>query len=125
LQITLSASRIIIFKDMEPITWDDFAKIDIRTGTIVAAEVFAAARKPAYKIRVDFGEAGICTTSAQISRLYRPEEIIGKQVVGVLNFPPKRIAGLNSEFLLLGAVNGEEVTLLTADKPVENGLKIG
>lgn len=125
MQITLSASRIINFKDMEPITWDDFAKIDIRTGTIVAAEVFAEARKPAYKIRVDFGEAGIRTTSAQVTRLYRPEEIIGKQVVGVLNFPPKRIAGLNSEFLLLGAVNEEEVTLLTADKPVKNGLKIG
>lgn len=110
---------------MEPITREDFSKIDIRTGTIIAAEVFAEARKPAYKIKVDFGEAGVRTTSAQVTRLYRPEELIGKQVVGVLNFPPKRIAGLKSEFLLLGAVEGEEVTLLTADKPVKNGLKIG
>lgn len=110
---------------MDLITWDDFAKIDLRTGTIIAAEVFAEARKPAYKISVDFGEAGVRTTSAQVTRLYKPEELIGKQVVGVLNFPPKRIAGLKSGFLLLGAVNEEEVTLLTADKPVKNGLKIG
>ena len=110
---------------MEPITREDFSKIDIRTGTIIAAEVFAEARKPAYKIKVDFGEAGVLSTSAQVTRLYRPEELIGKQVVGVLNFPPKRIAGLKSEFLMLGAVEGDEVTLLTADKPVKNGLKIG
>ncbi|MCD8539108.1 MAG: tRNA-binding protein [Leadbetterella sp.] len=110
---------------MEPITWDDFAKIDIRTGTIIEAEVFTEARKPAYKIRVDFGELGIRKTSAQVTRLYRPEELIGKQVAGVLNFPPKQIAGMKSEFLLLGAVNEDEVTLLTADKPVKNGLKIG
>jgi len=110
---------------MEPITWDDFAKIDIRTGTIIAAEVFAEARKPAYKITVDFGNSDIRTTSAQVTRLYQPEELVGRQVVGVLNFPPKRIAGLKSEFLLLGAVNDDEVTLLTVDKPVQNGLKIG
>ena len=110
---------------IEPITWEDFAKIDICTGTIVAAEVFAEARKPAYKIKVDFGGSGIRTTSAQVTRRYSPEELIGKQVVGVLNFPPKRIAGLKSEFLLLGAINQDEVTLLTPDKPVENGLKIG
>lgn len=110
---------------MEPITWDDFAKIDIRTGTIIAAEVFAEARKPAYKITVDFGNSDIRTTSAQVTRLYNPEELIGRQVVGVLNFPPKRIAGLKSEFLMLGAVNDDEVTLLTVDRPVQNGLKIG
>ncbi len=110
---------------MEPISWDDFTKIDIRIGTIVEAEVFTEARKPAYKIKADFGEAGVRTTSAQVTRLYRPEEIIGKQVAGVLNFPPKRIAGLKSEFLLLGAVEADEVTLLTTDKPVKNGLKIG
>lgn len=110
---------------MEPITWDDFAKIDIRTGTIIAAGVFAEARKPAYKITVDFGNSDIRTTSAQVTRLYQPEELIGRQVVGVLNFPPKRIAGLKSEFLLLGAVNDDEVTLLTVDRPVQNGLKIG
>lgn len=108
-----------------PISWDDFAKIDIRVGTIVHAEVFAEARKPAYKLVIDFGELGTKKSSAQITKLYRPEEIIGKQVIAVVNFPPKQIASIKSECLVLGAVDGEEVTLLTTSKITGNGLRIG
>lgn len=107
------------------ITWNDFEKVDIRVGTIISAEVFKEARKPAYKIVVDFGELGTRKTSAQITKLYSPEEIIGKQVIAVVNFPAKQIANIQSECLIMGAVNGDEVTLLTVDKPAKNGLRIG
>jgi tRNA-binding protein len=107
------------------IVYDDFEKIVMRVGTIIKAEVFKEARKPAYKIMIDFGEDGVRKTSAQITQLYSTEEIIGKQVVAVVNFPPKQIAGIKSECLLLGAMNGSEVTLITMDKAVENGLRIG
>jgi tRNA-binding protein len=107
------------------ITYEDFAKIEMRAGTIIKAEVFKEAKKPAYIISIDFGEYGILKTSAQITRLYAAGEIVGKQVVAVVNFPPKQIATIKSECLLLGAVNGDEVTLLTLDKPVKNGLRIG
>lgn len=107
------------------INWDDFSKIEMRVGTIVSTEIFKKAKKPAYKINVDFGELGIKKSSAQITKLYAPEEIIGKQVIAVVNFPPKQIATMKSECLILGAVNGEEVILLTTDKKVENGLEIG
>lgn len=112
-------------KRTEQITWDDFAKIEMRVGTIIDAEIFKEAKKPAYKIVIDFGEYGIRKTSAQITTLYSPEDVIGKQVVAVLNFPPKQIANIQSECLILGAVNESEVTLLTTDKPVNNGLRIG
>jgi tRNA-binding protein len=107
------------------IAWSDFEKIEMRVGTVIAAEVFKEAKKPAYKISIDFGSFGVRKTSAQITKLYSPEDIIGKQVIAVLNFPPKQIANFQSECLLLGAVNNTEVTLLSADKPVENGLRIG
>lgn len=107
------------------INWEDFSKIDIRVGTIVGSELFKKARKPAYKIRVDFGDFGIRKTSAQITKLYDADELIGKQVIAVVNFPPKQIANIQSECLILGAVNENEVTLLTPDKKVKNGLKIG
>ncbi len=100
-------------------------KVDIRVGTVVSAEVFTAARKPAYKLVIDFGPLGTRKSSAQITRLYTPEDIIGRQVVAVVNFPPKQIATLRSECLVLGAVDGEEVTLLTPDKQTANGLRIG
>jgi tRNA-binding protein len=83
------------------------------------------AKKPAYKITIDFGEYGIRKTSAQIASLYSTGEIIGKQIIAVVNFPPKQIANMKSECLLLGAVNNNEVTLITTDKPVINGLRIG
>ncbi len=107
------------------ISWADFSKIDIRVGTIIGAEIFKEAKKPAYKISIDFGSLGIRKTSAQITKLYSPDEIIGKQVIAVVNFPPKQIANIQSECLILGAVNEKEVTLLTTDKPVNNGLRIG
>jgi tRNA-binding protein len=107
------------------ITWSDFEKIEIRVGTILSAEVFKEAKKPAYKITIDFGEFGIRKTSAQITKRYQPEEIIGKQVVAVVNFPPKQIANIQSECLILGAVDDDAVTLLTLDKLVKNGLLVG
>lgn len=107
------------------ITWSDFEKVDIRVGTIISAELFKEARKPAYKIVVDFGDLGTRKTSAQVTKLYSPEEIIGKQVIAVVNFPVKQIANIQSECLIMGAVNGDEVTLLTVDKPAKNGWRIG
>lgn len=109
----------------EHISWSDFEKVEIRVGTIISAEVFKEARKPAYKIVVDFGELGTRKTSAQITKRYSPEEIVGKQVIAVVNFPPKQIATIQSECLIMGAVDGDEVTLLTVDKPAKNGLRIG
>lgn len=106
------------------INWDDFSKIDIRVGTIVSAEIFKEARKPAFKIEVDFGDYGVKKSSAQLTKLYSPEELIGKQVVCVVNFPPKQIANFFSECLILGAVDSDEVILLTTDKKAGNGQKI-
>lgn len=110
---------------MNQITWNDFEKIDCRTGTIIAAEPFTEAIKPAYKLKIDFGKLGIKKTSAQITELYQPEELVGKQIVAVVNFPPKQIANFMSECLVLGIMNGKEVTLLSVDKPTQNGFKIG
>ncbi len=107
------------------ITWKDFEKIEMRVGTIVQAEVFAEARNPSYKITINFGEYGLRKTSAQVTKLYQPEDLIGKQVVAVVNFPPKQIANMLSECLLLGATEGDEVTLLNTERPVKNGLRIG
>lgn len=107
------------------ITWSDFEKIDIRVGTILTAAIFKEVSKPAYIITIDFGPWGIKKSSAQLTVLYEAEMLIGKQVMAVVNFPPKQIANIKSECLVLGIVDGAVVTLLTADKPVENGLKIG
>lgn len=112
-------------KTSELINWSDFSKIEMRVGTVLKAEIFKEAKKPAYKIEIDFGDWGIKKTSAQITKLYLPDTIVGKQVIAVVNFPPKQIANFYSECLILGVVNDEEVTLLTADKVVKNGLRIG
>ena len=107
------------------IEWSDFSKIEMRVGTVISAEVFKEARNPAYKISIDFGEFGIKKTSAQITKLYQPENIIGKQVVAVINFPPKQIANIMSECLVLGGLGDEkEVTLLQPERKVKNGIKI-
>lgn len=109
-----------------PLTWAQFEQVEIRTGTILHAEVFKEARKPAYKLQIDFGPLGTRRTSAQITTLYQPEELIGKQVVAVVNFPPKQIATFMSECLVLGAVGADgTVTLLQTERPTENGLRIG
>lgn len=108
----------------EQISWADFQKVEMRVGTIIGAEVFKEARNPAYKLVIDFGEFGHAKSSAQITSLYSVEELIGMQIVAVVNFPPKQIANLISECLVLGAVNGKEVTLLSPNKKVENGLRI-
>lgn len=108
------------------IEWNDFAKIDIRTGTILEATVFEKAKKPAYQLVIDFGPLGIKKSSAQITRHYQPEKLIGKQIVAVVNFPPKQIANFMSECLVLGVYDNEhEVVLLHPDHPTENGQPIG
>ena len=110
----------------QQISWSDFAKLDIRSGTVLEAEVFKEARKPAYKLKVDFGPLGVLKTSAQITELYKVEELPGKQVLAVVNFPPKQIANFMSECLILGTYGKEgEVTLLTTDKNTANGAKVG
>ncbi len=111
--------------EKESINFSDFERIDMRAGTIIKAEIFGKARKPAYKLWIDFGDLGIKKTSAQITRLYEPAGLVGKQVIAVVNFQPKQIADFMSECLVLGVVNGKEVSLLTPDIPVKNGLKVG
>jgi len=108
------------------ITWQDFEKIDVRAGTIIAAENFPNARKPTYQLTIDFGELGVKKSSAQLTSLYSKDEIKGKQVVAVVNFPPKQIANFFSECLVLGVYNeNNEVVLLQPDKLVKNGCKVG
>lgn len=111
---------------MSTISWDDFAKIEIRAGTIMEVNDFPKAKNPAYQITIDFGELGIKRSSAQITHLYDKEALIGKQVIAVMNFPPRQIANFFSECLVLGVyTDKKEVVLLTPDRPVENGWKIG
>lgn len=108
------------------ITFDDFLKIDIRIGTIIAAEVFKEARKPAYKMQIDFGgDIGVKKTSAQITVHYEPETLIGKQVAAVVNFPPRQIGPIMSEVLTLGfSDTSGDIVLFSPDSPVPNGSKL-
>ncbi|WP_167598905.1 tRNA-binding protein [Leeuwenhoekiella sp. ZYFB001] len=106
--------------------WSEFERVDMRVGTIISVSDFPEARKPAFQLNIDFGDAiGVRKTSAQITKRYQRQELVGKQVIAVVNFPKKQIANFMSECLLLGAVNGEEVTVLNPDLPVPNGLRIG
>lgn len=109
------------------LTWSDFEKVEMRIGTILEVNDFPEARNPAYQIHIDFGsEIGMKKTSAQITKKYNKEELIGKQVVAVVNFPRKQIGTFMSECLLLGSIGeNNEVVLLSSDKSVENGLRIG
>ena len=112
---------------MPEITWEDFEKVDVRVGRIVTAEPFPEARKPSVRLVVDFGpEVGEKRTSAQLTAHYDAEGLVGRQVVAVVNFPPKRIAGFKSEVLVLGAMGGSgEVHLLAPEPASPEGLRIG
>ena len=110
---------------METISWADFEKIELRVGTILAVEDFPEAKKPAYKLTIDFGELGIKKSSVQIVALYKKEELVGRQVVGVINFPPKKIGPFMSECLTTGFPdeNGN-VVLTQPERKVPNGAKM-
>ena len=111
---------------MTPITYDDFAKIDIRVGRVVAVEDFPKARKPAYKLRIDFGELGIKSSSAQITKYYDKTNLVGKLVLAVVNFPPRQIANFFSEVLTLGVVVGDgDIVLVHPEREVPLGSRIG
>lgn len=109
---------------MEEITWGDFEKVAIVAGTVVRAEPFPEARKPALKVWVDFGPYGERKTSAQIASIYTPEDLIGRQVVGVVNFPEKQIGPFRSQFLLTGFPTDEGVVLTAVERPVPNGTRL-
>lgn len=108
------------------ISWSDFEKIDIRVGTILEAVPFPKAQKPAYQLTIDFGKLGIKKSSAQITSLYQPERLAGRQVIAIVNFPPKQIANFFSECLVLGVYAEDgNVVLLQPDRKVINGSRIG
>ena len=106
------------------LSWNDFTKVDMRVGTVVKVEDFPQARNPAYKLWIDFGALGTLKSSAQITVKYNKEELLGAQVVAVVNFPEKQIGPLMSQCLVLGAEDGKAVTLLSPNKEVPNGLRI-
>lgn len=110
---------------MDEISWEDFDKVELRVGTILSVEDFPKAKKPSYKIKIDFGEFGVRQSSAQITVHYSKEDLIGRQVLAVINFPKKQIANFFSECLTTGLpdMNGN-VVLLSPDKPVPNGSKL-
>ncbi|MGH8308125.1 MAG: tRNA-binding protein [Gammaproteobacteria bacterium] len=112
---------------MDTITWQDFEKVELRAGTVIAAEPFPEARKPAYKLTVDFGsEVGVRQSSAQITTHYRLEDLVGRQMLAVVNFPPKRIGPFLSECLVCGFYREDgSVVLAVPDQPVQNGARLG
>ncbi|HKJ54223.1 MAG TPA: tRNA-binding protein [Gammaproteobacteria bacterium] len=111
---------------METIDWNDFEKVELRVGTIIEAEEFPEARKPAYKLKVDFGdEIGVLKSSAQITDLYRVDDLVGRQVVGVVNFPPRQIGPVRSECLVTGFHRDDGAVVLAApDRAVPNGARL-
>ena len=112
--------------EINEISWHDFEKVEMRVGTILEAKEFPEARKPAYQLIIDFGtEIGIKKSSAQITKRYSRDDLIGKQIVAVVNFPKKQIGNFMSECLVLGSVSNQDIVLLTSDLKVVNGLRIG
>ena len=111
---------------MTTISWQEFEQVDLRVGTIVSAEVFAEARQPAYILHVDFGaDLGVLKSSSQITDLYQPDALVGQQVIGVVNFPPKQIGPIQSQCLITGLPQGDgSVVLVQPDRQVSNGLKL-
>jgi tRNA-binding protein len=109
------------------ITWDHFEAVEMRAGTVVKVEAFPEARKPAYKVTVDFGpEIGLRRTSAQVTTVYAPSDLVGRQVMGVLNFPPKQIGPFRSEFLLAGFYRHDGAVILAVpERDVQNGARLG
>jgi tRNA-binding protein len=126
-------ARVAIFNilalensSLSMITWNDFEKLDIRTGTIIDVQDFPEARNPAWKLTIDFGALGIKRSSAQITKLYGKNDLNGKQVIAIINFPPKQVGPFISECLVMGVVGDDkEVVLLQPERRVENGRKIG
>jgi len=111
---------------MEQITWKEFERVELRAGTIIEVEDFPEARKPAYKLKIDFGELGVKKSSAQIKHLYRKEDLVGKQILAVINFPPKQIGPFVSEVLTTGLyLPSGEVVLVQPERKVPNGAKLG
>ncbi len=107
------------------ITWQDFEKVEMRVGTVLEVKDFPEAMNPAYQLKIDFGSHGVKKSSAQITKLYKKEDILGKQVIAVVNFPPKQVANFISECLVLGVVmDNKEIVLLRPERKVENGYKI-
>ena len=110
---------------MRKIEWNDFEKVELRIGTILEVNEFPEARKPAYKLKIDFGEFGIMQSSAQITDHYKPQDLIGKQIVAVINFPPKKIANFVSECLITGFPDHDgKIVLAVPEKKVPNGVKL-
>lgn len=108
------------------LSWPEFEKVEMRIGTILEVKDFPEARKPAFQLTIDFGnEIGIRKSSAQITKRYAKEKLVGKQIVAVVNFPRKQIGNFMSECLVLGSVNSDDIVLLSSDMKVENGLRIG
>lgn len=111
---------------MSTIQWEDFEKVDMRVGTVLEVQEFPKARRPAYQLTIDFGELGLKRSSAQVTDLYDLQQLVGRQVIAVVNFPPKQIANFFSECLVLGVyTDKKEVVLLQPERTVANGWKIG
>lgn len=110
---------------MAEISWQDFERVELRVGTVLEVEEFPEARNPAYKLRVDFGAAGVRKSSAQITKLYQREELVGRQVIGVLNFPRKQIGRFFSEVLITGfADKNGDIVLAVPERPVPDGSRL-
>ncbi|PWH82774.1 tRNA-binding protein [Algibacter marinivivus] len=108
----------------DTISFEDFTKVDLRVGTIIEVNDFPEARNPAYQLTIDFGDLGIKKSSAQITTLYKKEDLLNRQIIAVVNFPKKQIAKFMSECLVLGAVNGKDVILLNPESKVKNGTPV-